>query len=110
MKANCEINTAKLLSSIGMARKAGRLTIGTEAVCDEVRAHRIKLVIASGASSDNTKKRISDCTAFYRTRTVFIDASPEELGTAIGKTATACVGIADENFIKLIERNLTESV
>ena len=113
MKVNSDLDAdsgTKLLSSIGLAKKAGKLTIGTEAVCDEVRAHNIKLVVASGLASDNTKKRITDCAKFYRTKTVFISVTPDALGAAIGKTATACVGIADDNFIKLIERNLTESV
>ena len=32
--------------------------------------------------------------------------SPDMLGKAIGKTATACVSIDDENFVKLITSNL----
>ena len=98
--------TAKLLSLIGLARKAGKLTIGTETVCDGVRSGSIKLVIASEKSSDNTKKRISNCTAYYGIRIEYTGATPDELGTAIGKGATACVGIGDENFIKLIAGNL----
>ena len=50
----------KLLSLIGLARKAGKLTVGTEAVCDSIRGGKVKLVIASAEASDNTKKRISN--------------------------------------------------
>ena len=96
----------KLLSLIGLARKAGKLTVGTEAVCDSIRGGKVKLVIASAEASDNTKKRISNCTAYYGVRIEYTGATPDELGTAIGKGATACVGIGDENFIKLIAGNL----
>ena len=99
-------NTAKLLSLIGLARKAGKITIGTEMVCDAVRSGDVKLVIASENSSDNTKKRISNCVLHYVVRLEYIAATPDELGRAIGKPATACVGIGDENFIKLISANL----
>lgn len=98
--------TAKLLSLIGLARKAGKITVGTEMVCDAVRSGSVKLVIASNESSDNTKKRISNCALHYGIRLEYIDATPDKLGRAIGKTATACVGIGDENFIKLITGNL----
>ena len=56
--------TAKLLSLIGLARKAGKVTLGTEMVCDAVRGGSVKLVIASEKSSDNTKKRISNCAQY----------------------------------------------
>lgn len=98
--------TAKLLSLIGLARKAGKVTLGTEMVCDAVRDGSVKLVIASEKSSDNTKKRISNCAQYYGARLEYTDATPDEIGRAIGKRATACVGIGDENFIKLITGNL----
>ena len=98
--------TAKLLSLIGLARKAGKLTIGTETVCDGVRSGSIKLVIASEKSSDNTKKRISNCAEYYGVCAEYVAVSPDMLGKAIGKTATACVSIDDENFVKLITSNL----
>ena len=98
--------TAKLLSLIGLARKAGKLTIGTETVCDGVRSGSIKLVIASEKSSDNTKKRISNCAEYDGVCAEYVAVSPDMLGKAIGKTATACVSIDDENFVKLITSNL----
>lgn len=101
-----ETGNARLLSAIGLARKAGKLTIGTDMVCDAVRSHKITLVIASGYASENTKKRISDCASFYKTDVNFVQISTEELGAAIGKSACACIGVSDENFRILIERNL----
>lgn len=57
----------KLLSLIGLARKAGKLTVGTEAVCDAIRGGKVKLVIASAEASDNTKnayQTVRNITAF----------------------------------------------
>ena len=89
----------KLLSLIGLARKAGKLTVGTE-------GGKVKLVIASAEASDNTKKRISNCAEYYGVCAEYVAVSPDMLGKAIGKTATACVSIDDENFVKLITSNL----
>ena len=96
----------KLLSLIGLARKAGKLTVGTEAVCDAIRGGKVKLVIASAEASDNTKKRISNCAEYYGVCAEYVAVSPDMLGKAIGKTATACVSIDDETFVKLITSNL----
>lgn len=101
-----ETENAKLLSAIGLARKAGKLVVGTDMVCEAIRAHRIAMVVASGDASENTKKRISDCASFYKMNVNFVTVSTEELGAAIGKSACACVGVSDENFRILIERNL----
>lgn len=96
----------RLASAVGLCRKAGKIAVGTDMVCDAIRAHRVLLVLASKLASDNTKKKISDCCAFYCVKLHFSEMSPEELGTAIGKGPTACVGITDENFKKLIENNI----
>ena len=82
-------NTAKLLSLIGLARKAGKITIGTEMVCDAVRSGDVKLVIASENSSDNTKKRISNCVLHYVVRLEYIAATPDELGRQICPSGAA---------------------
>lgn len=103
-KENKEV--MKLLSLIGLARKAGKLTVGTEAVCDAVRCGKAKLVLASAEASDNTKKRISNCAQYYGVRAEYVAVSPDMLGKAIGKTATACVSTDDDNFVKLITGNL----
>lgn len=96
------------MSSLGLARKAGKLTPGTDAVCDAIRSHRVSLVLVSTSASDNTKKRISNCATFYKIPIEYVDASPDEIGAAIGKTAAACVGVADENFKILIIGNLAK--
>lgn len=101
-----EEKSKRLASAIGLCRKAGKIALGTEMVCDGVRAHRVLLVVASGLASDNTKKKISDCCAFYNTEVRFCEISPEELGAAIGKGTVSCIGITDENFKRLIENNL----
>ncbi len=99
-------NMKQLLFSIGLARKAGKVAVGTDAVCDEIRKNNIKLVISASDISDNTKKKISDCCTYYRIQLHFCELSKEALGHAIGKPFAACIGITDQNLSRLISRNI----
>ena len=97
----------QLLFSIGLARKAGKVTVGTDMVCDEIRKNKIYLVLAAKDVSDNTKKKITDCCAYYKVKLHVCDLTKEALGKAIGKPFAACIGISDANLSLLISRNLT---
>ncbi|MBR7082405.1 MAG: ribosomal L7Ae/L30e/S12e/Gadd45 family protein [Clostridia bacterium] len=91
-----------LLFRIGLGRRAGKLIIGTEMVCDGVRDGKVLLILLSSRASDNSKKRILGCADYYNAEVETIDVTTEELGAAIGKSAVACVGITDENIVRLI--------
>ena len=100
----------KLLNSIGLARKAGKILLGTDVVCDALKAGGVKLVLVSSLASQNTRKRIVEYASAYGTRTEIISATTDEIGSAVGKRPLACMGITDENFVKLIERNICKSL
>ena len=78
-------------------------------VCDGIRHGKIRIVVSAVDNSDNTKKRISDCCAYYKVPLYISEADKETLGRAIGKTHAACIGVTDENLSELISRNLEES-
>ena len=96
----------QLLFSIGLARKAGKIVVGTDAVCDEIRKKKIVTVLYANDISDNTKKKISDCCVYYQIPVYSCSLTKDELGHAIGKSFAACIGITDENLSLLINRNL----
>ena len=93
-----------LLFRIGIGRKSGNLKCGTDVVCDGVRDGSVLLAICASNASDNSLKRIKNCTAYYNKELIILDGiSTDELGAAIGKSATACVGVTDANIVKLIQ-------
>lgn len=96
----------KLLNLLGLAKKAGRLAVGTENTIEAVRKGKSFLVVASESASDGTKKIISDKTAFYKTEAVFIPVDTAAFGKAFGKTATACVSINDKGFASAVKKLL----
>jgi len=92
-----------VLMRIGLGKKAGKIVFGTEAVCDAMRDKKVILALIAEDASDNSKKRICNCASYYNTKTETMDGvSTETLGASIGKSSVACIGITDENFVKLI--------
>ena len=101
-----EENKKQMLSRVGLAKKAGKLIAGADMVCDGLREGKIFTVITSADLSEHTAKRIFDRCRYYGVRLVVCQVSKEELGRAIGKSFTACVGITDRNLSELICCNL----
>lgn len=101
---------SKLYGMLGLARRAGKVVCGTDAVIDKVRTKKAYLVIVSSDVSESTIKRITDKCSFYGIQKILYGTS-EENGKAIGKTDVATIAVTDKNFADTISRlykNLTE--
>ena len=108
-----------LLGMVGMCRRAGKLVIGTDMVCEHLRKRSekksrvtedIDLIVLEGAdTSENTHKKISDKCVYYKVKHIRLDSSCEALGKAVGKRQTAVVAIADASFCRAILGKLKES-
>ncbi len=96
----------KLLGMLGLAKKAGRVSTGTENTINSVREGKSALVVASEQASENTKKSINDKTAFYKTECIYIPVDTVTLGKALGKGATACVSVNDKGFADAVKKIL----
>jgi len=97
--------TEKILSVLGLARKAGAITAGTELVIDSMRRGKARLVYISSEVSDGTLKKLKDKAAFYKVRAEVLDATMDELAHRVGfLRPTAAVSLTDRNFLKLIEK------
>ncbi|KXG76925.1 putative ribosomal protein YlxQ [Fervidicola ferrireducens] len=90
---------------LGIARKAGKVIAGQEAVERAVLSKKVCLVIISEDASFNTKdKFISICKS--RGINCIIYGTSDVLGKSIGKEARKIIGITDKNFSKEILRRL----
>ncbi len=97
---------SKLLSNLGLARRAGKLAIGTEAVRDAVKSGRAEFVLIACDASDNTKKEILDSARFYKKEAVLTDFTMSELSSSLGKKgAVSSVAVTDINFKTLIKKS-----
>ena len=70
-----------ILSLLGLCRRAGKLTIGNDAVVEDTKNGTAKLVILTRDISANTRKKLT-----------------KELGFALGRRLAAVVAVCDDGF------------
>ncbi|MDR3311040.1 MAG: hypothetical protein LBS90_06800 [Oscillospiraceae bacterium] len=86
-------NRDKTLSLLGLARRAGCLEIGGEAVNAAVRHGRAMLVLTASDASEGTKRRARGCAAGGGAEYIELERTKFELGAAIGRGETATVAV-----------------
>lgn len=95
-----------VMSLIGLAQKAGKLTSGELAVEKTVKSGKGKLVLIAADCSDNAKKRYRDMSQYYQVPLYEI-LTKQQLGSCIGKEYRAALAITDEGLSKAIVKALT---
>lgn len=103
-----EAEIKKLLMTVGLCAKAGKLVCGTEQICDVMREGKaLFLVIEASDSSANTHKRLSDRCEYYGVRLVRIQADTAVIGDAVGKhSPVAAVGVTDAGLCRAVVAKL----
>lgn len=103
-----EEREARLLSTAGLAARARRTVIGTDQICDALRAGQVKLVLEASDTSDNTHKRLTDKTSYYGVPLCRVKTDCAGLAGAFGKRngSVAAVGITDSGIVRAMEKYL----
>ena len=107
--------TERALALLGFAAKARQLVIGTPLICTALqRGIKNKtplLVVLANDCSDNTKKRLTDRTAFYGVPLLSLPRTCAQLAHAVGKkeALVAAVGVTDHNLAAAIRAALKEN-
>lgn len=100
---------SKVLSMLGMAKKAGKAASG-EFACDKsVKDGSSCLVIIANDASDNTKKSIQNSCAYYQVK-YFMYADMESIGRFTGGGSKAAATVNDENFANAILKKYSEEL
>lgn len=87
----------KLLSLLGIARRAGRLTLGFDAASESMHKGKTQLLLLACDMSERTMRNIQNTARQTDTVTIVTDRSMEQLGAAIGKTA-GIISVNDKGF------------
>lgn len=102
----------KVLSLIGFATKARKITFGTELTVGTVRKGKkggVYLMLYASNASENTKKRVIDCGAYHKVPVKELAETSDELARMTGKLHPVVVmGIADEGFASAIMKSLDQ--
>lgn len=95
----------KILSFLGLCRKAGKLTMGLDPAKGSVIAGKSKLILLASDISKHTEKEITFTAHNLNIQIVKLSYTKDELGLALGKL-TAVISIEDGGFAKKL-KNLT---
>ncbi len=87
----------KLLSLLGIARRAGRLTLGFDAASESMQKGKTELLLLAADLSPRTLRNIQNTAGQTDTLTIVSDISMQQLGAAVGK-ATGIISVNDKGF------------
>ena len=95
----------KTLSVMGIARKAGKLLTGHDAVMLSVRNNRALMVIVTSDASERHLRELE--AAGFQGKLIKLAAKMDEAGYMTGKRS--CIfAVEDEGFVKAIDKTLNE--
>ncbi len=107
-----ERNEQKVLSSLGLCARAGKLIFGVPMICEAMRrggANAPRIVLEAADTSENTHKKISDKCNYYQVRQVRLSCDGATLAEALGKTSSlAAVAVSDRELCRLMESSLSQ--
>lgn len=89
--------TDRVLSLIGLARKAGMVSSGEYAVTEDGRSGRAFAIIIACDASARSIKTYTDMCKYYEIP-YELYGSKESLGHAIGKEERSAIAVLEENF------------
>ncbi len=95
----------KLLGALGLAKRAGKLVSGSDAVLEGIRSRKAKAVYICSDASDNTKKKFCDSCKYYGIEYSILSCKMTDLSSAIGKMGNiAVVYVSDEEMNKAVRK------
>ena len=88
---------SKICGLLGLARRAGKLSFGTEACKQDIESNKVKLIIIATDAAERTKMNFKNICS--KSNVPIIEyLSSDELSKSIGQNNKAVVGIKDTNF------------
>ena len=93
------VNSKKLLSLIGLAKRARKVVSGEFSTEKSVKSGKSHMVIVSEEASDNTKKMFTNMCTHYKV-SIYLFGTKDELGHAMGQEFRASLSVEDAGFAK----------
>lgn len=99
---------SRILSTLSIAMKAGRVTSGETIVLTDIKQGRSKLLLIAEDASDGTKKKFTDKSGSYDVP-CYILGTKESIAHAIGKEMRSVVSVNDKGFADTMISRLEEA-
>ncbi len=97
----------KLLSLAGLARRAGKLSLGFDACEDSMKSGKAQLLLLAADLSERTVRNISNTADKTNTCVIRTKIPMEQLGAAVGKV-TGIISVNDSGFADKMKTICTE--
>lgn len=101
--------TNELLLSIGLARKAGKLLVGFDAVSEGCKEGTARLIILAADLSPKSRKEIVRTADQYGVRWFDAPFTMEDTEKLL-KRRVGIMAVGDDGFAKMLEKHLPEQV
>lgn len=93
----------RLLGMLGLCVRARRAALGTQNVCESLKAGKAVLVVTACDNSAATEKRLFDRAGYYGVKIIKTDITSAELGAATGRSLVAAMAILDASMASAVE-------
>ena len=97
-----------LTSLIGLARKAGKVQLGEEAVSLTAKAHKARLILLSADAAENTCHRGETLAQTGNCPVLPLPLTKAELGSAVGRSSCAILALTDVGLAAAIVDRLAQ--
>lgn len=91
--------TDRILSLLGLCRRAGKLVIGAEPCIESITKQKSSLIICANDFSRNSAKPVLERAHQSDVKTLILNRSKEEISLALGKLC-GVVSVEDKGFAK----------
>lgn len=98
---------SNVIGFLGLLRKAGKITVGCDPVCDAVSQSKAHAVLMAEDISGNTKKTVLKRTRAYSPHIYIMKCSKDELSHALGRQA-AVISVDDEKAASAVLQKLAD--
>ena len=104
------MNEKKIISLLGIAKKAGKTVCGTDMTVESIRkkASSVKVILLASDASANTVKRIKNTSEYYSVPLICMQIDKEELAKTVGSIAqVSVIGVLDDGFASAMLKAMT---
>ncbi|WP_102335896.1 YlxQ family RNA-binding protein [Salimicrobium jeotgali] len=95
------------LDFLGLAMRAGKITVGEEFIVKDIQSKRAKLVLVAADTGKQTKKKLNDKCSYYQIPIFEVD-DRQTISQAIGKSGRVAIAVTEKGFAKKMQSLLEE--
>ena len=95
----------RFFDTLGLCRRAGRLSWGRETSKESIRSHKAKLILVTSDASNRIKREFEALSQTEKTELIFLEETMQKIKSSIG-LAAGVVTVNDDGFAKLLKKNI----